>query len=45
MYMYLLHNASECLLGYGLLGVRQIANDVWQYIVDGLSFDRISLVV
>ena len=36
MYMYLLHNASECLLGYGLLGVGQIANDVWQYVVDGI---------
>ena len=34
--MYLLHNAPERLLGCGLLRVGQIANDVWQNIVDGI---------
>ena len=39
--MYLLHNAPEHLLGCGLLWVRQIANDVWQNIVDGIPLQRI----
>ena len=38
--MYLLHNAPERLLGCGLLWVRQIANDVWQNIVDGIPLQR-----
>ena len=38
--MYLLHNAPERLLGCGLLRVGQIANDVWQNIVDGIPLQR-----